>query len=39
MFDLLEVDDLPDGLHPNTEGHKKMFERIKDFLVENKLIR
>lgn len=39
MFDVLTFEDLPDGLHPNPEGHKKMFEKIKDFLVENKLIR
>lgn len=27
--DLLNNDDLIDGLHPNTRGHIKMFERIK----------
>ena len=27
--DLLNSDDLIDGLHPNTQGHIKMFERIK----------
>ncbi len=27
--DLLNNDDLIDGLHPNTQGHIKMFERIK----------
>ncbi len=29
---------LSDGLHPNTEGHKKIFEQVRDFLVKNKLI-
>jgi len=29
MFDVLDVEDLPDGLHPNSKGHAKMFERIK----------
>lgn len=29
---------LEDGLHPNTEGHQKMFEIVKDYLVKNKLI-
>lgn len=26
---------LEDGAHPNTEGHKKIFETIKDYLEEN----
>ncbi len=38
MFDLLEDEDLPDGLHPNTEGHKKMFLRIKEFLVKEGIV-
>ena len=29
---------LEDGTHPNTEGHKKMFEIIKEFLVKNKIV-
>lgn len=29
MQNVLENDDLPDGLHPNAEGHEKMFEVIK----------
>jgi lysophospholipase L1-like esterase len=29
---------LEDGLHPNSEGHKKIFEIMKDFLIENNLI-
>jgi len=29
---------LEDGLHPNSEGHKKIFETIKDFLIQNKII-
>ena len=37
MYDLLEDDDLPDGLHPNTQGHKKMFEQIKNFLEKEVL--
>ena len=27
-----------DGIHPNTEGHKKIFEIVRDFLVEHKII-
>ena len=37
MNDLLTLDDISDGLHPNSAGHKKMFERIRDFLIENVL--
>ena len=32
MKDILSKDDYIDGLHPNTKGHRKMFERIKDSL-------
>ncbi len=30
---------LEDGLHPNSEGHKNIFEVVRDFLVQNKLIK
>ncbi|MBS3175302.1 hypothetical protein J4440_05455 [Candidatus Woesearchaeota archaeon] len=29
---------LSDGVHSNSEGHKMIFEIVKDFLVKNKLI-
>ena len=29
---------LEDGLHPNSEGHRKIFESVKDFLTKNKII-
>ena len=29
---------LEDGVHPNSEGHQKIFEIVKDFLVEKKII-
>ena len=29
---------LDDGLHPNPEGHQKMYELIKDFFIRNKII-
>lgn len=29
---------LEDGLHPNSEGHKKIFEAVKEFLIQNKII-
>ncbi len=38
-LDLLNKDkDLEDGLHPNSKGHQKIFKRVKEFLVSNKLI-
>ena len=39
MIDLLKNSDLSDGLHPNEVGHNKMYERIRDFLIEKKLIK
>jgi len=38
MYDLIEKEDLEDGLHPNSVGHKKIFQKVKDFLIENKII-
>lgn len=38
IFGLLENEDFEDGLHPNTIGHKKIFEKVKNFLEENKWI-
>lgn len=38
MFDLLDKTDLEDGSHPNSKGHQKMLEIVKDFLIENKII-
>ena len=38
MQGLLNSDDLEDGLHPNSQGHEKMFLRVKDFLIENKIV-
>jgi lysophospholipase L1-like esterase len=29
---------LKDGVHPNSEGHKKMFEIIKNYLIQNKIV-
>ena len=29
---------LDDGVHPNSEGHKIMFEIIKDYLIKNKIL-
>ncbi len=34
LWNLLTKEDLFDGLHPNAEGHRKIFERVKDKLKE-----
>ena len=38
ILDKLSKEDLKDGVHPNSEGHKKIFEIVRDFLVKNKII-
>ncbi len=38
LHNLLTPDDLFDGLHPNTEGHRKLFEHIKDFLLARSVV-
>lgn len=35
VFQIVKQEDLEDGLHPNTEGHKKIFEKVKKYLREN----
>lgn len=34
----LENGDFEDGLHPNARGHEKIFNQVKDFLVEKQWI-
>jgi len=38
IFDLLKKEDFEDSLHPNSKGHKKLFLKIKVFLLEKKLL-
>lgn len=40
FLDLPALDDseFTDGLHPNTAGHKKIFEVVKSFLIQHELI-
>ena len=38
VFDLLTLDDLEDGLHPNTQGHEKIYNKVTDFLLDNKIV-
>src|SRR3989344_636977 len=34
----LENEDFNDGLHPNTVGHEKIFNQVRDFLIKNQWI-
>jgi len=38
LLDLLNMNDLDDGLHPNSKGHEKMFLKIKELLLSNKIM-
>ena len=38
MFDLLSEGDYYDGLHPNADGHEKIYQRVKECLLKNKII-
>jgi len=35
MKDLLDEEDLTDGLHPNSSGHNKIYNRVYNFLLDN----
>ncbi len=37
LFDLLQEEDLIDGLHPNPEGHEKIKNEVKNFLIKKKI--
>lgn len=38
LFNLLKNEDFEDGLHPNSKGHQKLFLKVKDFLLDKKLL-
>jgi len=38
IFGLLENNDFKDGLHPNAEGHNKIFQKVRNFLEVHRLI-
>ena len=38
IFGLLNKEDFEDGLHPNSVGHEKIFNKVKDFLIEERWI-
>jgi len=35
---LFDNEAFDDGLHPNAEGHRKIFEQVKNFMIENEWI-
>jgi len=35
---LLKKEDLADGLHPNAQGHEKIFRHVKQLLIETNII-
>lgn len=37
-FNLLDKEELEDGLHPNSKGHEKTFQKIKEFLIKHNLL-
>ncbi len=37
-IDLLRNDEFDDGLHPNAQGHEKIFQQVKKFLEDKKWI-
>ena len=38
VLSLLSYDDLEDGIHPNAQWHEKIYVKVRDFMLENKLI-
>jgi len=38
LISLLQPEDLEDGLHPNKQGHDKLFRAVHDFLIEQEVI-
>lgn len=38
VSNILVPDDLSDGLHPNVQWHEKIYLRVRDFLLDSKLV-
>lgn len=38
IFDSVQRDEIDDGIYPNVVGHHKIFEIVRDFLIDKKLI-
>ena len=39
LVGLLKKEDFEDGIHPNSRGHEKVFQEVKDFLEGNHLLK
>ena len=39
LFGKIPKELLEDGAHPNSEGHQKIFEAVKDFLIKQEVIK
>jgi lysophospholipase L1-like esterase len=35
MKGVIKLEDLADGVHPNSIGHEKIYQRVKDFLIKD----
>lgn len=38
VFDVLGPKDMEDGLHANAKGHEKFFMKVKEFIIDKKLL-
>ena len=38
LFGILDLKDMEDYVHPNTQGHKKIFEKVKGELIKAGII-
>ncbi len=39
FIELKDIEIDSDGLHPSTDGHKKIFKTVKDFLIDNNIVK
>lgn len=39
MAGIIDINDLTDGLHPNSKGHEKMFQRVRKFIESNNILK
>lgn len=37
LYNILEDSDFIDAIHPNAQGHEKIFQKVKDFMIKNNL--
>jgi hypothetical protein len=38
MRDVLDPSQFEDGLHPDWNNHKKIFDTVKDYMIKKKII-